>query len=61
MEGIKIFAVVKKEKVSCRTAEVYGTLYASEESASRRALELYRMEKELEKYDYRVEIFTLKN
>lgn len=61
MEGIKIYAVVKTERVSCRTVEVRSTLYASEESASKRALELYRMEEQPEKYDYRVEIYTLKN
>ena len=61
MEGIKIYAVVKTERVSCRTVEVRSKLYTSEESASKRALELYRMEEQPEKYDYRVGIYTLKN
>lgn len=61
MEGINIYAVVKTCKVSCKTEEVRSTLYTSEESAKARCLELYRMEQEPEKYDYRVEIYTLKN
>ena len=61
MEGLKIFAVVKTERVTCRTVEVHGTLYTSEETAKTRALEMYRMDDNPGKYDYRVEIFTLKN
>ena len=61
MEGIRIYAVLKTERVTCKTVELFGTLYANEESAKTRALELYRMEKNPEKYDYRVEIYTLKN
>lgn len=61
MDGIKIYAVVKTDKVSCRTVEMKYTFYTSEESASRKALELYRMEEHPEKYDYRVEVCTLKN
>lgn len=61
MEGIRIYAVVKACKVSCKTAEVRSTLYTSEESAKAKCLELYRMEQEPEKYDYRVEVYTLKN
>lgn len=61
MEGIKIYAVVKTCKVSYETEEVRSTLYTSEESAKAKCLELYRMEKEPEKYDYRVEIYILKN
>ena len=61
MEGLKIYAVVKTERVSCRTVFLFGTLYTSEESAKSRALELYRMEDHPDKYDYRVEIYILKN
>ena len=53
--------MVKTERVTCRTVEVYGTLYASEESAKAMALEMYRMDKEQGKYDYRVETYVLKN
>ena len=58
---IKDLSVVKTERVTCRTVEVYGTLYTSEESAKARALEMYRMDKEQGKYDYRVETYVLKN
>lgn len=61
MEGIAIYAVVKTCKVSCKTVEINGTLYVSEESAKNKALELYRMEEEPQKYDYRVEVYILKN
>lgn len=61
MEGIKIYAVVKTSRVSFKTEELQSTLYTSEESAKAKCLELYRREKEPEKYDYRVEIYTLKN
>ena len=61
MEGLKIYAVVKTERVTCKTIEVYGTMYTSEESAKNRALDMYRREDSPEKYDYRVEVYTLKN
>lgn len=61
MDGISIYAVVKTCKVSCKTAEINGTLYTSEDSAKNKALEMYRTEKEPEKYDYRVEVYRLLN
>ena len=61
MEGIRIYAVVKTDKVSFRTVEINSTLYVSEDSALRKALDLNRLEQKPEKYDYRVEIYTLKN
>lgn len=61
MDGISIYAVVKTCKVSCKTIEINGILYTSEESAKNRALEKYRMEDEPEKYDYRVEVYRLMN
>ena len=61
MEGISIYAVVKTCKVSCKTVEIIGTLYTSEESAKNKALELYRLEKEPQKYDYRDEVYMLRN
>lgn len=61
MYGISIYAVVKTCKGNCKTAETYGTLYTSKESAKNKALELYRGEKEPEKYDYRVEVYRLLN
>ena len=61
MEGISIYAVVKTSKVSCKTVEIRETLYTSEESAKNKALELYRLEEEPQKYDYRVEVYTLRN
>ena len=61
MEGISIYAVVKTCKVSCKTVEINSFLYTSEESAKNKALELYRLCEEPEKYDYRVEVYRLMN
>jgi len=60
MEGITIYAVVKSDRETYKT-DVLSTLYTSEASAHKAALEESRMEKDPAKYRYEVWPYRLKN
>lgn len=61
MEGITIYAVVKSDRETYKTVEVLSTLYTSEASAHKAALDKSRMEEEPAKYRYEVWPYKLKN
>lgn len=61
MEGITIYAVVKSNRENYKTEEIDTTLYTSEASAHKAALDASRMEKEPAKYRYEVWPYRLKN
>lgn len=61
MEGITIYAVVKSDRETYKTVGVLSTLYTSEASAHKAALEESRMEEEPAKYRYEVWPYRLKN
>lgn len=61
MEGITIYAVVKSNRETYKTEEILSTLYTSEASAHKAALEESRMEQEPAKYRYEVWPYKLKN
>lgn len=54
MEGITIYAIVKSDRETYKTVEVLSTLYTSEASAYKKALDESRMEKEPAKYRYEI-------
>ena len=61
MEGITIYAVVESDRETYKTVDVLSTLYTSEASAHKAALEESRMEKDPAKYRYEVWPYRLKN